>query len=120
MKYFFYIIAISLITLSSCKTKNEQIKKPEYLIPKDTLAMIFVDIHKIDGIVLSNSLNMNKYSKEDLYYSVFQKYDVNEDEFNSTVRYYTLNDIRTLHEIYSESLAILNEEKAELTDKLKK
>ena len=109
--------------LFACNNHENETEKNtsnyDNIIHQDTLVNIIVDIHKIDGLVLSRSVDSDKYPRETLYFSVFENYNVTNEEFNNTIRYYTVNDIKTLNDIYSEVLGKLNKEKAELTEKLK-
>ncbi|MDA3819557.1 MAG: DUF4296 domain-containing protein [Candidatus Delongbacteria bacterium] len=106
------------IMISGCHNDKAKTEKPDNLIDKDTLTMILVDIHKVDGMLVSRMIETQNFSRVQLYHSVFEKYNVDEDVFNNTVRYYTVNDIETLHKIYDDVLAVLNEEQAKLTQKL--
>jgi hypothetical protein len=122
MKYTLIISAL-ILTLAGgfmgCGNNREKIDKPDDLIPRDTLVDVLVGIHKIDGAIISNAVDMQEYNKLELYNSLFAKYNMDEDRFNRTIRYYTVNDVEQLHEIYDEVLAQLSEEKAGLTQKLK-
>ncbi|MEA3447833.1 MAG: DUF4296 domain-containing protein [Bacteroidota bacterium] len=116
-----YIILMLWISImiAGCHNDKAKTEKPDNLIDKDTLTMILVDIHKVDGMLVSRMIETQDYSRVQLYHSVFKKYIVDEDIFNNTIRYYTVNDIETLHKIYDDVLAMLNEEQAKLTQKLK-
>ncbi|MFP4663547.1 MAG: DUF4296 domain-containing protein [Bacteroidales bacterium] len=111
------LFTIFLMSMVSCHNNKEMIDKPDDLIHQDTLVKILVDVHKVDAAVISSVIDKDM-AKEELYYSVFQKYDVDEDQFNRTIRYYTVNDIEELQKLYDNVLADLGEEKAELTQKL--
>ncbi|MGC9331950.1 MAG: DUF4296 domain-containing protein [Bacteroidales bacterium] len=119
-KHITYIILMLCIAsmIAGCHNDKAKTEQPDNLIDKDTLSMILVDIHKVDGMLVSRMIETQDYSRVQLYYSVFKKYNVDEDIFNNTIRYYTVNDIETLHKIYDDVLAILNEEQAKLTRKL--
>ncbi|MFO7789061.1 MAG: DUF4296 domain-containing protein [Bacteroidota bacterium] len=108
-----------MLVLFACNRSREKLDKPDNIIPKDKLVSVLVDIHKVDGLLVSKVVDVQEYSKAALYHSVFNKYDVDEDSFNNTIRYYTVNDIESLNEVYDEVLAVLNEEQAVLTQKLK-
>lgn len=112
------IIGVMLVFFA-CDSSREKIEKPAKLIHRDTLVSVLVDIHKVDGLLVSKVIDVQAYSKAALYHSVFNNYDVDEDSFNKTIRYYTVNDIETLNEVYDEVLAELNEQQAVLTQKLK-
>jgi len=113
------IIFVLAVIASGCGAKREKIEKPDDLIPQDTLVSVLVGIHKIDGAIISNAVDMQKYNKLELYNSLFKKYNMDEDRFNRTIRYYTVNDVEELHDLYDDVLARLSEEKATLTQKLK-
>lgn len=114
------IIFVALfVTLSCNKSRPVEIPTPDYLISDDTLALMFEGIHKIDASLTTNSIsNEGVYSRINLYFSLFEKYNTTEDVFNETVRHYTLTDIQHLHDIYDQVLGKLNQEKGELTKKL--
>ncbi len=106
------------IVITGCHKNAAQTEKPEYLIAEDTLAQILVDIHKADGLLVSRIVEKKDITHVEMYHSVFSKYNIDEDVFNNTIRYYTVNDIETLNQVYDEVLAVLNEEQAKLTQKL--
>jgi hypothetical protein len=120
MKLFYIAILLILIgILSSCGSKPDQTPKPDNMIAQDTLVMMFYDIHLIDASLTTNVVDpRGVYSRYNLYQSMFAKYNRNEDDFNETIRYYVLNDIEVLDEIYDKVLAQLNKEQGELTQKL--
>jgi hypothetical protein len=114
------IIFVALfVTLSCSKSRTVEIPTPDYVIPDDTLALMFEGIHKIDATLTTNSISdKGAYSRINLYFSLFEKYNTTEDIFNETVRHYTLTDIQHLHDIYDQVLGKLNQEKGELTKEL--
>jgi hypothetical protein len=120
MKNRLYIYFVVLIFVGlSCKPKPDEIPKPDNLIALDTLGMIIYDVHLIDAALTTNAINSHGvYSRYNLYQSIFYKYHRTEDDFNTSIRYYVLNDIIKLHEEYDVVLSSLNTEKAELTKKL--
>lgn len=120
MKLFYIAVLLILIgILSACGSKPDQTPKPDNMIAQDTLVMMFYDIHLIDASLTTNVVDSRGvYSRYNLYQSMFAKYNRNEDDFNETIRYYVLNDIEVLDEIYDKVLAQLNKEQGELTRKL--
>ncbi len=116
--YIIVLVFMAVAMLSACHNDKAKTARPDNLIAQDTLALILVDIHKVDGILVSRMIETQEYSRVQLYHSVFRRYNVDEDDFNNTIRYYTVNDIETLHDIYDDVLARLNEEQAKLTQKL--
>ena len=110
---------ISLLLVFSCGPKPDESPKPPNLIARDTLAMIMYDVHMIDASLTTNVVEpKGVYSRYNLYQSVFTKYNRTEDDFNASMRYYVLNDIMKIHDMYDDVLARLNKEKGELTREL--
>lgn len=120
MRLFNIAVLLFLIgIISSCGSKSDQTPKPENMIAQDTLVMMFHDIHLIDASLTTNVVDpRGVYSRYNLYQSMFAKYNRNAGDFNETIRYYVLNDITTLDEVYDKVLARLNKEQGELTQKL--
>ena len=99
--------------ITSCGPKVDEIEKPSNLISDDTLVMMLFDIHMIDASFSVSLLRDNDtLTRTFIYQSMFEKYARSEDDFNSTLRYYTLNEIDKLHKLYDEVLAMLNQKKA--------
>jgi hypothetical protein len=112
-------ILLGVSFLSACGPKSDQMRKPDNMIAQDTLVMMFYDIHMIDASLTTDVVNpRGDYSRYNLYQSMFQKYNRNEDDFNETIRYYVLNDIDVLDYVYDQVLARMNKEQGELTKKL--
>ncbi|MDA3909801.1 MAG: DUF4296 domain-containing protein [Bacteroidales bacterium] len=117
----FYILGLLLfiILINACGPEPDQTPKPDNMIAQDTLVMMFYDIHLIDASLTTNVVDpRGVYSRYNLYQSMFAKYNRNEDDFNETIRYYVLNDIEVLDDVYDKVLARLNKEQGELTQKL--
>jgi len=116
-----YILIFLIIGLCffACTSKPDQTPKPSNMIAEDTLVMMFYDIHLIDASLTTNVVDpRGVYSRYNLYQSMFAKYNRSEDDLNETIRYYVLNDITVLDEVYDKVLARLNKEQGELTKKL--
>ncbi len=119
MKDLLFIFFIVSMLLVSCKPKADETPKPDNLISRDTLTMMMYDIHIIDAALATNAVkDTGVYSRYNLYQSMFVKYNRTEDDFNASMRYYVINDVMKIHEMYDVVLARLNEEKGELTKKL--
>ena len=97
---------IILLLLFSC---NES-KIPDYVIPKDDMTNILIDIHITDGLLTIGKVR-NQLAKEDsinYYDSILGNYGYTRHDFDTSVYYYSLN-INQYDEIYHEVLNKLNE-----------
>ncbi len=84
MRVFLYII-IGLI-LASC-TSNTIYKKPENLIPKDSMVLLLTDMY----IASSAKNQKNKYLRREKNYMflVYEKYKIDTTRFDASNTYYT-------------------------------
>lgn len=113
---YIFVILSFVSMFFACGPKPDEIAKPDNLIAKDTLALMFYDIHMIDAALTTNVVTpRGVYSRFNLYQSMFEKYNRTEDDFNTTIRYYVLNDIDQLDKVYENVLARMNKEQGELT-----
>ncbi len=111
MRLLSYSLCISVILFSCIGFKKK------YLIPEKVLVPLLVDLHMADGIgaaqrVLPLPENLDSTV---LYNSVFEKYRVSREEFDSTMTYYT-NHPDNLNKIYEKVLAELSRLESELKD----
>lgn len=101
MKRFIYILTGLL--LASC-TSNTIYKKPQNLIPKDTMVVLLTDMY-----LASSAKNIkNKFLKREKNYVflVYEKYKIDSTRFDLSNRYYT-----SKVDVYSE---ILNKVKSNI------
>lgn len=85
MNQFKYLILI--IFLVSCNSSNTIYKKPNDLIPKDTMVALLTDMY-----IASSAKNLkNKFlTKEDNYvFLVYEKYKIDTVRFDRSNNYYT-------------------------------
>ncbi len=85
MKHGLYTLVI--LILLSC-TSNTIYKKPDDLIPKDSMVMILKDLY------IANSARNHKTCKEQKYedayaHFIYEKYKIDTIRFSSSNRYYT-------------------------------
>jgi len=89
MKKFLFILVILIVSISCQHDPTGMNRK--YLIPKKKFVNILVDIHIQDAVVGSPYFTQN-YSRNDsinVYQSIFDKYNVTQQEFDSTITSYT-------------------------------
>lgn len=110
------VIVLFVITLlSACKTKKDEIVKPNDLLSEAQMVQIIYDIHMVDGLLTANVLPKQElYNDTNLYYSVFVKNNVDREIFDSTVKYYVRYDFEGLNVIYDKVLEKYNRTKGEL------
>lgn len=103
MNKYLYVLIVLFSFLLSC-TSNTVYKKPENLIPKDTMVLLLTDMY----IATSAKSIKNKSLQRDINYMVFvyDKYGIDSARFKTSNVYYN-----SKVEIYSE---ILSEVKSEL------
>lgn len=119
MKSFFYI-CIGLFIVSC--TSNTIYKKPENLIPKDSMVSLLTDMY----IASSSKNQKNKYLKREKNYMilVYEKYKIDSTRFDASNRYYT-SKIDEYAEILKkvkgniDSLDVLYRKKQEVQDSIK-
>lgn len=94
------------LAFTSC---SNEVKRPEEIIPPDTLSQMLIEIH-----IAEAKVNQSKLPRDSaLSYYVFleseimNKYNVDTSRYHQSMRYYTEN-IRQLDEIYEVVLDSLN------------
>jgi len=110
IKILFLIALVSCIFFFSCSSREKK-----YLIPKDDLTGLIVDIHIADAIGYDYPLK-RKYNIPDsaaLYASVFEKHGYTKEQFDSTLSYY-VNRPEELNKIYQKVFARLSKREDEL------
>ncbi|MCH2034251.1 MAG: DUF4296 domain-containing protein [Tenacibaculum sp.] len=105
MKKIHYLIPV-LLFIVSC-TGNTIYKKPENLIPRDSMVLLLTDMH----IASAAKQTKNKFSAKDVNYMhfVYEKYKIDSVRFESSNKYYT--------SIIDKYDKLLNEVKANLQEK---
>lgn len=105
-------LAIILAAISFLTACNFQ-KTPEYVIPKDKMIDIIVDIHMTDAMMTIAEVRkgiMEEYSNN-VYDQIFAQYGYSRHDFDTSVYYYSFN-INQYDEIYKEVLNVLSEREA--------
>jgi hypothetical protein len=105
-------LAIILAAISFLTACNFQ-KTPEYVIPKDKMIDIIVDIHMTDAMITIADVRkgiMEEYSNN-VYDQIFAQYGYSRNDFDTSVYYYSFN-INQYDEIYKEVLNVLSEREA--------
>jgi len=107
------IILISISSLIACSSQ----KTPEYVIPKDKMIDIIVDIHMTDAMMTLVQVRkdiMKEYSSN-VYDKIFTQYGYSRQDFDTSIYYYSFN-INQYDEIYKEVLSVLSEREALLKE----
>ncbi len=110
-KTFIYIILI--IALFSC---SDSVKKRD-IINEDIFFNLLIDMHKADGII--SDMNLTKDKKSDsisVYNSVLKKNNVSREDFDKTIKYYSLHTDEYLL-IYDSLENLFDSIQSELTKK---
>jgi len=102
---------ISLLLLVSCYTTENKIKhsSPSNLIEEETMVLILADV-EIAESALRQMQNTNQEigtRQETYYYSIFSKYDVSREQFDSSMAYYK-KEPEMMDRIYEEVITRLS------------
>jgi hypothetical protein len=103
------LYTILSLLLASCNDDPTKAKIPSDAIERDKFVNILADIHLMDAVT-NNAGYFRKYEASDsvdLYSSIFEKYNVNKVDFDSTVSYYSRKPEIYL-EVYDEVIYELN------------
>lgn len=101
------------MSISSCGTDNDSI---EGVIEKEKFIELLTDVQIMEAM---NQFIKNKetdYNLDFSYQWIYEKYGITEDEFRSSVLYYT-QDPETYEEIYDEVIIKISDKKIEYTKK---
>lgn len=114
MKYTKLIILFAF--LFSCNGK------PDYLIEKDKLVPLLVELHLADAIFTSRGIidiDIEEIDSASYYQTIFDKYNVTRVDFDSTMEYLTARPkkIDVIYEEVLNELSRMEAEAAELRDK---
>lgn len=110
MKHFFFTFFI-LLFLGCNKT-------PDYVIPKDTLVPLIVDLHLADAVFTNRGvidLDFDTIDSASYYQSIFNQYSINRVDFDSTMDYLTAQP-RKMDVIYDEVIERLSKMEAEAAE----
>lgn len=116
MRNILYLI-VPIILLTSCYTapKKELDPAPVNLIDRDQLVLIIVDV-EIAESALRQKQNVGheiKNIKESYYYSIFTKYEVTREQFDSSMTYYK-QDPEVMDKIYEDVITKLSVMESEI------
>ena len=106
-------IYLSILTclLCACSTPDEKI--PEKILPKTVFKNILKELHLAEAAFEINKHKPLENAKNELgnYYSnIYQTYQISEDNFITTLKYYSENP-KKLEQIYTDILDQLKEER---------
>ncbi|MFO7868048.1 MAG: DUF4296 domain-containing protein [Bacteroidales bacterium] len=113
---FLFLISLGLV-LTACE---QQVQKPDNLIPQDTLSYMLIDMHLIDGTVqVYNNHNKEKIALPKEYYDsvISNSYGYSDSVFQKSVEYYSVYG--NIQEIYAQVLDSLNTYQAKLEQRRK-
>lgn len=104
-----YVIVLIICILSACSSE----KVPDYVIPKDDMVEIIVDIHLTDGLMTMTRIRQATLKKDslNLYDEIFIKYGYTREDFDTSIYYYSYN-INKYDDIYNDVLNKLSEMEA--------
>lgn len=103
------IIIAAISFLTACNFS----KTPEYVIPKDKMIDIIVDIHMTDAMMTIAEVRkgiIKEYSN-DFYDQILSQYGYSRQDFDTSVYFYSFN-INQYDDIYKEVLNVLSEREA--------
>jgi hypothetical protein len=106
------VLSALLLSASSCSEENQSI--PSSVVTRDTMVMIFTDLHLLEGLYIHNSVSENDSVKNTEAYrqGLFEKYSISKERFEESYNWYISNP-ELLDGIYSEVLNELSRMKAE-------
>jgi len=112
------ILSVSLFCLLFTSCQEEKMAKPK--LNEDQFTNMLIDIHVADGALdRKNIYQIGDIYKPSYYYnSIFKKYDITANEFDSCVFYYS-NNVERFTAIYDNILDSLNRLETKLRIELK-
>lgn len=73
-----------------------------YVLSPEELEEVLVDIHLAEGIAMTSAKDFRKAEQKlDLYNSVYASHGIDKAKFDSTISYYTREDLMVLDDIYT-------------------
>ncbi len=93
MQKFNFFLGIILFFVQ-CK-EYSRTEPPKNLIPKDSFIVLLAEIHKTDAMMTFRQMNDNQLpdKKISFYNSVFKKFHISRNTFDSNFRYYAANPV---------------------------
>lgn len=104
----------AMLLAAGCHKKQVQ-KKPDNLIPRNTMVNLIAESYLIEGLVCFNppdTLNRLE-STWGLYNDLFHRYHVTREQFNTSMQYY-MGDEDVINKIMAEADGLLAKKRAEL------
>lgn len=118
MKHFFLLSSI-LILLYSCKCSS-RFKVPDDIIQPDSMAVLLTDVHKLQAsLQLGYTRNDSVIPATMAFDDLWKKHHITENDYNRYISFYSRNP-ELLDSVYERVLNNLNQQKAELSGKVKK
>jgi hypothetical protein len=112
-----FLIIAALAVITSCYRKDapESGFDESLIISKDTMEMVILDAHLIDGAyVLQQRQVIDEKELPDRYFQLLMdKYGISEDRFNESIRYYTYH-VEEMDEIYENVINEMGKIESEL------
>lgn len=107
----------AFLLLTACYTapENETAPAPENLIDRDKLVLIIADV-EITESALRQKQNVGheiKNIKETYYHSIFSKYNISREQFDSSMTYYK-QDPEVMDKIYEDVITRLSMMESEI------
>lgn len=115
MKLNLLFLLLTSFFLAAC---SKEIKKPEGLIPADTMVLVAADLHLIEsmkthGVLPDLERDYSAYVK-----GVFSKYKMNESRYKTSIEYYN-SQPQELLVIYEKVLELYAQKEVQLKEELK-
>jgi phosphorylcholine metabolism protein LicD len=107
----FYLL-VPIFFFISCK--DQSIKIPKEIFPKETMISILVDIHIADAVAKEKKLKDIKLSnqlKKTYFNNVLEKHNITKEDFEKSTSFYE-NNIELMQEIYEKVMIVLSEKEA--------
>lgn len=101
-KIIFLLLIVSFNIACNRKIKND------FLIPEKTFKNILLDVHLVDGYYMMNYAKFTNHNDTcNFYKQLLSGYGYTKAQFDSTVKYYTLN-LKTFDDVYETVITDLN------------
>lgn len=105
---------LSILLLTSCSEKDADV--PSGIIEPSKMTKIFVDMQIVEAVLLhikQKDVNANAYRKE-LYNKIFEKHEIKKNDFDSSFKYYSNNDVQLLDKIYADVISSLSQKQSQI------
>ena len=111
----FLLLMMLIISLASCKTDSNKIDDKKQIIPEGKFVKIMIDVRIAESIIRKQSSigNDPKTLTLQLYNSIFEKYNISQQDFESSVKAYA-QDPDKMYEINEKVVEALSKKEAEV------